>query len=185
MGVKIRYKARTGQTLIDYFEVMDKTAFRLRLLQKVVDSTDAGIVLMVDTNQRANGYLSEDALRALSRLIPAPVVIPVPSNPDKFFGISVSMQKRREIENVIVANIQKNALTEEMFAALAGFDISLGIGPLQPFDAICDMLRIGKVPIFNTAYFEKSFYDSILCSSVRSSFDIKKIVKDIADEMGL
>jgi hypothetical protein len=173
-----------SQMSADYYKVIDKRRFRTTLLQKVLAAATDDVVLMVDTNQRTGPASAENAADALRNAGIEPMVLAIPANPHRMLGISINLQKKRADEKLIVADIGRRILDEETLSALLVYDIALGIGSRIPLPELCERLRTGT-PLFGSECFSQSLYDSIVCTSVRSSFDMGGPLKETTDEMGL
>ncbi len=169
----------------DYYKVIDKACFRSTLLRKVMAAAAADdVFLMIDTNQRTGPASAENAAEALRSAGVEPLVLAIPANPHRLLGISINMQKKGAAEKLIVADLGRRVLDEDALLALHAFDIALGIGPKTTLPALGELLRTGT-PLFGSEYFARSLYDSIICTSVHSSFDIGALIKETIDEMGL
>lgn len=185
MKVKIKSDKRTGQMSAEYFTVADKKRFRMRLLQKVLEAAQGEAVLMVDTNQRLADACTDDVLNTLRCAGLEPLVMPMAANPQRLLGISYTPKKNKASENLILVTLTDGAApAEEALAALMPYDIALGLGPSKTPQEIGNLLITGT-PIFGSGCFGQELYDSILCSVVRSSFDLTRHIKETTDEMGI
>jgi hypothetical protein len=185
MKIKIKTDRRTGQMSAEYFIVIDKPQFRTRLLQKVLESASGEAVLMVDTNQHIAESSADEAISTLQNAGLEPLVLPIAANPQRLFGISYSTKKNRTLEKLILISLPtRQQLGEEALTALLPYDIALGIGPNKTLQELGNLLSIGT-PLYGSGCFECEMYDSILCTLVRSSFDISRHIKETTDEMGI
>lgn len=184
MKVRIHKNRRTRQMTANYYHVSGKTRFRRCLLQKVLAQTSADVMLIIDTNQRIGPGGAADAAAVLTAEGFESVVMPIPANPQQLFGISFKVQKNKTNEKLIVIDLKKRIPGGAAFDVLLNYDIALGFGSEKTLPEVCDALCAGA-PLFGAECFSHSLYDSILCTSVRSSFDIRKQIKETSDEMGL
>lgn len=184
MKIRILRNKRMSRMSVDYYKVIDKRCFRTTLLQKVLAAATDDVVLMVDTNQRTGPASAESAAEALRKAGIEPMVLAIPANPHRMLGISINLQKKRADEKLIVADLGRRILDEETLSALLVYDIALGIGANMPLHELGERLRTGT-PLFGSECFSQSLYDSIVCTSVRSSFDMGGPLKETIDEMGL
>lgn len=185
MKVKTRTDRRTGQMSAEYYAIADKTRFRVRLLQKILEAAQEEMVLMVDTNQRLTDASDDELLDTLKRTGLEPLVLPIAANSRHFFGFNYSPKKKRALEKLILISFDGGTVPgEEALSTLAAYDIALGVGPDKTLQELGNLMSIGT-PLYGSGLFRQEMYDSILCATVRSSFDISRHIKEATDEMGL
>ena len=89
-----------------------------------------------------------------------------------------------QAEYLIVIDFRGQAIDEKLFDLLSIYDVAVGINQTQPLTNQYGIVGINPMQILNIC-FEKKIYDSIICTRVKSNFDISRYIGDIADEMGL
>ncbi len=185
MKIKAKLDRQTGQMKIEYYAIPDKMRFRSHLLQKVLKEAQDQTVLMVDTNQRLTDSSAEDVLTALKNDGLEPLVLPVASNPQKMFGFSYTPRKNKRREMLIMVSLPAGAVPGDgALSALLEYDVAVGIAPNKTLQELGNLLCTGT-PLFGSGLFQRDMYDSIVCTAVRSSFDISQLIKDMKDEMGI
>ena len=185
MKFKTRTDRRTGQISVEYYAVADKKQFRVRLLQKILEAAQGETVLMVDTNQRLANASSDELLDTLKRTGLEPLVLPIAVNSQHFLGINYSPKKKKALEKLILIRVDGGTVpAEEALSALVAYDIALGVGPEKPLQELGNLMSIGT-PVYGSGLFQQEMYDSILCATMRSSFDITRLIKETTDEMGI
>ncbi len=185
MKVKTKTDRRTGQMSAEYYDITDKKQFRVRLLQKIMEAAQGETVLMVDTNQRLADASADELLETLKRSGLEPLVLAIAANSQHFFGFNYSPKKKRALEKLILISFDGGTVPgEEALSALAAYDIALGIRPDKTLQELGNLMSIGT-PLYGSGLFRQEMYDSILCATVRSSFDISRHIKETTDEMGI
>lgn len=184
MKVRIRNNKNTGETFIEYGAGINMEKYRYTLLKKIIES-ELKATLVVDSNQKAGKGSLQEAEDFLKQSGIKYSAFPVKRNSMKFFGIDISGKKADQ--KMIAMEISGDQLSRELYDSfLKGYDIAIGIGGLKTFEETCDMLRIDlREVLFNTAFFRDSIYDSVVCASLRSSFDIKPYIEAAIDETAL
>lgn len=179
MAVRIS-GSKTKETLADYFDVFDITAFRFAFLKRILaEYSDA--VIMIDTNQRTAGFSVDSILTGLSIAGITPTVMRIQANSQNFFGLGIKKEQR---EKLIVFSIESGRLTRELFNSVSCCDLVVGIGAKRGLFDICDDLRLDGIAA-HKELFEKSIYDSVLCGRIRCTFNARQYLKEIINEMGL
>lgn len=184
MKIKIKADRRTGQISADYHTLIHKTPFRTRLIKRVIENAEGEVVVMVDTNQCVTEVTPDETVNILKSCGIEPEVLMISANPQKLLGFSFTPQKKRASERLIMFGLHGRALPDEALAALLPYDIAVGIGPSKTLHELGELMRTGT-PIYGSECFKREMYDSILCTLVRSSFDIRIPIKETMDEMGL
>ena len=183
MKVKIS-NSKAGETRVDYLKVSDKDSFRFHLLNKVVEGQSSNAVLLIDTNQRVTEKTGLEVLEDLHKKGLDPLAIKIPANPQFFFGFQVRKWNVHDVEYMIVIDLKEQTLTKDLFMLLTGYDIAVGFDQIEPITNQMGLIGTSPVLLLDTCFGEK-LYDSILCTRIRSSFDISGYVKEITHEMGL
>lgn len=183
--MKARVEKSGNEMRVDYYRVKDKDTYRFLLLSSIFSDINKDITMYIDTNQRLSDINIEgfiDYLRTNGMVLEE---MTVPAKDVKMFGIAIgkliNTKKKRKKETVLAFEFKKELLTREIFDQyLYGVDISIGVGRKQDFYDVCDKLFSEPDEVlFNPDYFEDFMYDSALCSSLRSTLDVKKYVKEI------
>lgn len=181
--VKIRFDKKTGETTADYYKVIDKKAFRFYLLRNVAQGkTD--ITLVIDTNQCVCEQQTEITIANLKSAGIEPLIMAIAANPQHLLGFKYTLKKRRSHKSLVVFKVGADRLTPELLDLLSVYDIAVCFGSKKPLHDICEELRIEGIAMADEL-FREVYYDSVVCASIRCSFDAKKTIKDTADEMGL
>ncbi len=183
MKVKIS-KNKIGETRVDYLNVEDKDSFRFHLLNKVLSDQNNNAVLLIDTNQRVTEKTGLEVLEDLRQKGIEPLTLRIPANPQFFFGFQVRKWNRHDVEYMIVIDLKEQTLTKEIFNLLTGYDIAVGFDQTEPLANQYGMVGTSPMLLLDTCFGNK-LYDSILCTRMRSSFDISRYVKEVTHEMGL
>ncbi len=177
-------KSKTGETLVDYLNVTDKDSFRFHLLNKVLDGQNSSAVLLIDTNQRVTEKTGLEVLEDLHEKGLDPLAIKIPANPQVFFGFEVRKWIKNEVEYMIIIELKEQTFTKDLFMLLSRYDIAVGIDQTEPLTNQYGVVGNNPMLLLDTCFGER-LYDSILCTRIRSSFDISGYVKEITHEMGL
>lgn len=172
-------KMKTGIAL-DYYHVPDKQTFRFLLLKKILHDEYAQI--LIDTNLRITDDAGEKARVGLERAGLAPQIMRTAADPKRLFGFNVRLFGKNAVEYLIVAKLHGSDFNRTLFDAISGCDIGLGIGRVD--QAQTPPMVLDGFHSFAEG-FEKSLYDSIVCTRLKSSFDISREAEEVADEMGL
>lgn len=181
MSVKIR-KSNENETIADYYDVFDKTAFRFALLKKVLcECTNA--VIIIDTNQRIAEHSADSVLEGIYHAGITPTVIRIKANPETFLGFRIKNNNKQR-EKLIVFTVESCFMTPDLFDSLSCCDIAVGIGPKRGLPDICDELRMDGI-VTHKDNFEKSIYDSVLCCRISCTFNARTYIKEVINEMGL
>lgn len=172
---------------VEYAMVANQPSFRFCLLKNIIESMDLDVTLFIDTNQRVEPKpieQVEDGLRQMNLRYNSTLV---PSNPRKFFGIHLSLNNNRPMnEHKIVLELSGNAFPKELFEVIKNYDIACGFGSKKPFEELCGDFRLNNgLVLFNKTYFQESVYDSIVCECLRSSFSVEQFVRVAANEMAI
>jgi hypothetical protein len=178
MKVKIRKVKHTGETHVEYYNVANKASYRYEMLSRIIRGKP-DITIVADTNQRINDLPVDEAESLFKQLNIKYAVMPTEVNKTRYFGLPVDLvfkNKQKTKEYIIALHISPEQFTRELFESfLQNYDFAIGIESKKPFEEVCESLRMdaGEV-LFNRSFFEESLYDSILCSSMRCSFDAEK-----------
>lgn len=182
--MRIRKRRNTNETFIEY-EGSDIKLYRYRLLNKIIEK-EPSVVLIVDTNQRVGERPFDTIESFLQNEGVTHSVIPVKPNKRSFFGFGVDFGTKKRTEKILAAEISAlqfpRKLYDEFFEC---YDIGIGIGSKKPFKEICDALAAGEIVLFDPQLFSDSVYDSVVCSSMRSTVDIKDYVEAVKHEVAL
>lgn len=179
MKIKIRKNRLSGEVNAEYFKVPDKASFRYNFIKNIL-SEQSGVFIFIDTNQRKEDIPDTDLDGYLKQSGVSYSISPTEANRTTFFGVSLNYSNKKREEKLIILEIAHEQFTPELFkACIENFDIGIGIGRKE---ANSDILRQQRLNfdniLFSDSYFEKSIYDSVLCSSMRSTFDIEKYILD-------
>jgi hypothetical protein len=186
MKIKIRTNRDTGEIIVNYYKVRDAHSFRYNLLKNVLSETKGNITLMVDTNQRIEDRTKEEIEAVLRDKNIKYVTYFTNSNDTKFFGINIEKlgkKKKNDSESVFLLDIVNENLTQGLFSDfLSSYDIAIGIDRNKDFNQICESGRFGiGEMLFKKEYFNDSIYDSVLCTTIRSTIDISEKAKETAE----
>ncbi len=184
MKVKARMDQKKGQMTAEYHVVIDKHQFRLSLLKRVLAGVPGEKVLMVDTNQRVAAVSTDEVVEALPRAGYGVLVLPVAANPQTIFGFSYSKKNKLTEQLILVSLADGDVPDDNILSLLLAYDIAVGIEPSKTLQELGNMLCVGS-PLFGSGLFKQDVYDSIVCGTVRSSFDISSYIKETTDEMGI
>jgi hypothetical protein len=185
MRIRKRKKGQAGEMIVAYESRLEMNTCRFRLLKSIIQHEPC-ITLIVDTNQRIGPQSLESAEQYLQQTGVLYVSIPVNANSYKFFGFGLAPRGRKTEEKILVMEMSGEQFTEQLCGAFGNYDIAIGIGRLLPFQDTCDHLRANEAGVlFNTSFFRDSLYDSVVCSSLRSTIDIEKQVEAALDEIAL
>jgi hypothetical protein len=178
MDVTIRKDKQTGDTYVEYYKVHDKSLFRYSVL-KAITKEEPDITIIIDTNHRLSGTQSIDCESFLNQAGITYLMLPTEANKSRYLGIPIDfMRKKKAEERIIIFHIVPEQFTRELFdSCFENYDVGLGIGSKEAFGDYLGyhLLSLDDV-LFNKSYFEKSIYDSVLCSLMRSSFDIERFL---------
>jgi hypothetical protein len=177
-------KGKAGETQADYLKIPDKRTFRFRLLKNILEDFGHNAALLIDTNQRTAQQPDQNLLDSLDQLGLEPLVFNIPSNPQKFFGIDTKLWKKDQAEYMIIIDLKGQAFDEKLFEPLSVYDIAVGINQTQPLTNQYGLLGLNLTQMLNKC-FEKNIYDSIICTRVKSNFDLRHYIGEFNDEMGL
>lgn len=181
--VKIKFDKRTNETTADYYNVIDKKAFRFCLLKNMAQGKD-DITIVIDTNQRVCDQQTENTITNLQSAGIEALVMAIAANPQHLLGFKYTLKKSRSRESLLVFQVSADRLTPELFDELCIYDIAACFGLKKPLEVICEDLRLEGITMADEL-FEKVYYDSVVCSSIRCSFDAQETIKETADEMDL
>jgi hypothetical protein len=179
MKIKRRFGKPAGEMFVEYDNNFEVKTRRYKLLKKIIENEPC-VTLIVDTNQRTGAQSIEPAEQYLQQAEIKYMFMPVKSNPGKFFGFGFQLKKTGSNEKMLIMEISGEQFTEELYLLLEHYDIGIGIGMQKNLDETYDQLRVSEESVlFNPLFFKESIYDSVVCSSLRSTMDIKKYVEDI------
>lgn len=170
---------------VDYYRVKDKDTYRFLLLSLILKEIDKDITMYIDTNQRLSDTNIEGFIDYLRNNKMALEEMSIPAKDVKMFGIAIgrlmNTKKKKKKETALVFEFNKELFTRDIFDQyLRGVDVCIGVGQKQDFYDVCEKLFSDPDEVlFNADYFEDFMYDSAVCSSLRSTFDVKKHVKEI------
>lgn len=183
MKIKISKNKRTGETVVNYLKIEDKTAFRYALIKRIIDQTDQSIAAIIDTNQQIEELPFETVEAFFNRAGVSYCVWPVKANAGFLLGINkdlISPQKKKS-ERLYVIDLPPKQFGKALFEdVFSHFDLALMFGEQDIYTKLRDLLRSEPLEdiLFNTDYFSSCIYDSVVCASFRSSFDIVQYVKE-------
>ena len=183
MKAKIIRDKRAKETRIDYYKVDDKSAFRFNVLKKVLENIDCDATLIIDTNKFTQRVASEDIKKAISASKVPYTSFPVRENSTLFLGIKTDIIKKKKGTNemLFLLDISSENFGKKLFDELFQYcDLAFGIKRSRPPEEIGDTFKTlsSNHVMFNKDFFEHSIYDSILCTSLRSTIDIQNYVKE-------
>jgi hypothetical protein len=185
MKIKWRRNKQADEMIVAYETSLEVKTSRYRLLKKIIENEPI-ITLIIDTNQRVGKPSVESAERYLKQADIECISIPVRANPLSFFGLGLHIKRRPDEEKILVMEISGAQFSRELFGVFENYDIALGLGRQKSLPDICEHLRVSGVNIlFDKDFFIEGIYDSIVCSSVRSTANIEKLAEAAADEMAL
>ncbi len=185
MKVKNREGRQANESIVQYKSRRESELYRFRLLKRIIES-EPDVTIIVDTNQRVKerpfgeieGFLQNEGIEY--KLMPASL------NNVSFFGFKLKPSRKTGHESLLVAKLTSDKFTQSFYTAyLDCYDIALGIGRTKPVKEICEQLLIGQDVLFSTQFFRDSVYDSVVCSMMRSSIDVKKHVEAMMNEVAL
>lgn len=184
-AMKARVEKSGNGMRVDYYRVKDKETYRFLLLSSIFKDIEQDITMYIDTNQRLSDTNIEGFIDYLRNNGMALEEMSIPAKDVKMFGIAIgklmNTKKKRKKETALVFEFNKELFTREVFDQyLQGVDVSIGIGRKKDFYDVCDKLFSDPDEVlFNADYFQDFMYDSAVCSSLRSTLDVKKHVKEI------
>lgn len=185
MKIKKRRNKQADEMIVVYENSLEVKTSRYRLLKKIIEN-EQGITLIIDTNQRIKEQSVEPVERYLLKADIEYIFIPVNANSVKFFGLNLAQKHKQSEEKILVMEISGRQFTKALFDLFSSYDIAIGLGRQKPLGDMHDLLRArGMDVLFDSSFFTESIYDSIVCSSVRSTMDIEKYVEAAANEMAL
>lgn len=183
MKIKVSINKSTGETVVNYLKTQDNAAFRYKLLKRIIDHTDQSITVVIDTNQQVKELSFKTVETLLDRAGVSYCVWHVKANAGFLLGIKkdfIKPQKKKN-ERLYVIDLSPRQFSKELFEGVfAHFDLALMFGNRDVYAKLCDVLRYEPLEdiIFNSNCFTAYIYDSAVCASIRSSFDIAKYVKE-------
>jgi hypothetical protein len=179
MKIKRRSGKPAGEMFVEYDNNFEEKTRRFKLLKKIIENEPC-VTLIVDTNQRTGAQSIEPAELYLQQAQIKYMSMPVKANPGRFFGFGFQPKKTAASEKMLIMEVSGEQFTEELYRLLEHYDLGIGIGMLKNLDETYDQLRVSEESVlFNPLFFKESIYDSIVCSSMRSTMDIRKYVEDI------
>lgn len=183
MKIKVQQNKSTGETVVNYLKTQDKAAFRYKLIKRIIDHTDQNIAAVIDTNQQVKELSFETVEALLDRAGISYCVWTVNANAGFLLGINKDFIKpqKKKSERLYVIDLPPRQFSKELFdGVFEYFDLALIFGDQDIYTKLCDMLRTEPLEdiIFNPEYSFGCIYDSAVCASFRSSFDIAKYVKE-------
>lgn len=182
--MRVLKRRNTNETYIEYENRRDIQLCRYRLLKMIIAS-EPDVTLIVDTNQRVGekpfeieGFLDAQGI--------AYSIMPIKPNKSKFLGFSVEFGSKKKTEKILAAQLSAVQFSKELYDTyLDCYDIGIGIGRQKPLKEVCELLSSDEDVLFNPQVFMKSIYDSVVCSSVRSTMDIGDYVEAVKHEVAL
>jgi hypothetical protein len=183
--MKIRKRKQTGDMMAEYNNSLEVKTCRYRILHKIVEN-ESCVTLIVDTNQRVKAqpveqvesYLLQAGINHISMLTKANTV--------SFFGFKYQPNKQKNEERILVMEISGAQFTQELYSMLESYDIAIGFGRQKTLNDMCEYLRVNDGGVlFNPTFFKESIYDSVVCSSLRSTMDIEKYIEAASNETAL
>lgn len=194
MKAKVVKNKRTGETRIEYYRVKNKNSFRYNLLKNIFTDTNLKISAIIDTNQfvpdaDTNSQITEDKpFDYIEDILKENGIayrhFKTETNSTKFFGISTDIikKKRKKSERIYVIKLNNINFTNQLFSSLFScYDTGYGIAASINIDELTEALKTEGFNdvLYSESFFVKSIYDSVVCSSLRSSFDVETYVKEI------
>lgn len=173
MQTIVRKDKQSGEMTVEYFRVSDKYTFRFELLRRILQN-ETDITIILDTNSQAQKRSDAQIEETLARLNLQYITKPLEANPTAFFGVFIRSKTKKIYKKLIVLSVSPEQFTRELFdSLLSGFDIAIGLGKQRPIEEIAEYLKLDVDEVlFHRTYFRQSVYDSIICTCLRSSFDI-------------
>lgn len=193
MKAKVVKNKRTGETRVEYYRVKNKDSFRYNLINNIFKDTDLQITAIIDTNQLvtdtdANSENTKDKpFDYIEGILKENGIVyrhfKTETNTTKFFGISTDIikKKRKKSERIYVININSINFTNRLFYSLFScYDTGYGLAANTDIDELIEALETEGFNdvLYSESFFAQSIYDSVVCSCLRSSFDIEKYVKE-------
>lgn len=193
MKAKVVKNKRTGETRVEYYRVKNKNAFRYNLLKNIFTDTNLKISAIIDTNQflldaDTNNQITEDKpFDYIEGILKENGItyrhFKIETNPTKFFGLSTDLikKKRKKSERIYVIKLNNINFTNQLFSSLFScYDTGYGIAASIDIDELTEAIETEgfNEVLYSESFFAQSIYDSVICSSLRSSFDIAKYVKE-------
>ncbi|NDL66631.1 hypothetical protein [Anaerotalea alkaliphila] len=173
--IKCWQDKKTGEYHLEYFKRKDRDAFRLEMLQRLLETKR--LVVSVETNLLSTdepaGRYAENLTAFLNAKELPHLVIPTVSNRGKsIFGIPIS--KNTDAAYIILFYLEGPEVLEVLFKNyLAGADLSIGINPRKPFAELQGQMQFRYTTYFNqTEDYEDHYFDSSNLFTMRSSLDL-------------
>ncbi len=178
MKLKIQKKPRSGETIIDYFRVDDKNAFRFEFIKQAMHEAGSEMILTVCTAASLQKGSAEALKAYLENSNIYHETLMIPAAQDKILGIPVDgLRKNKLHDSLFVLRLCATDFTAELFQNLKAFDIAVGFQPQKSFMELTDLLRIDRAaPFFDKKYFLSSLFDSIICVRIRVSYDVDALI---------
>lgn len=184
MKVKVHRNRKTGETFVEYGDSFNIKKYRYAILKNIIESKSE-VTLVIDTNQRkedcsiqcAETFLESSGVKYYS--------FPAKRNDTQLLGFRIPGKKADE--KMIAIEINNGKFSRELYdACLKCYDVAIGFDRQKSFEDTCEFLRLDPSEvIFNTSYFKNSIYDSIVCSSLRSSANIEEYIEAAINEVAL
>jgi hypothetical protein len=164
---------------VEYYKIPDKKTFRFELLKKIIGNEE-DVTIILDTNQQTEKKSGAEIEDLLKRFNISYLIKSTEPNELTILGLFIR-RKKKKFEKLFILQISPVEFTRELFdACLGNFDIAIGLGKIKSLGEICDSLFLDYDEVlFNRAFFRESIYDSILCASLRCSFDITGHIETI------
>ena len=185
-NVKLK-NSKNGEVFLDYGKISDPSVFRFSLLRSIIQNAATDVTLMIDTNLRIGDKPSVIDETELKKLNLRYTVISVEANRQQFFGVRLYMPapKPRKEQRIIV-DLAGSEFPEEWLKAMAHYDIMLGLGRKMSFEELCLVYPVSaEGMLFDPRYFAESLVDSVVCSRVRSTFQLEKYLEAVSNEVAL
>ncbi len=185
MKIKIRQNKKAGEFTVNFIDSYVMRPYRFGILKGLTEGK-RDVTLVIDTNQCIIGEPVEKLESYLKQSGNRYKINGIGAYGTKFFGVNINFQPKKKIgEKLIIFDIDSERFSQELFNMVDNYDIGIGINRKKPFEETCEVLMQSvNAVLFNNSFFEESIYDSVLCSSLRSSSDIKK-AEAIINEMGV
>jgi len=183
MKISIEKNKKTKETLISYFKVKDKKAYRFGLLSEVTSDMKNAMTIIVDTNQRLEVQEFDEIEAVLKKSGIEYNALSVRANEKRLFGLPIDRirKKKRAAERLFVFDINTEDFSGALYSGfLENYDIAICFGRKKELKEIADIAKedLGEV-LFNKEYFDDCIYSSALFFTIRSSIDISEKAKEL------
>ena len=184
MKIKVRKDKKTGESFAEYYKIRIKAPFRYQMAQYVVANSEADITAIVDTNFAMEKLSAQDMEAFLDEAGITYKSWPIPDDPHRLMGIRTDILKKKKTKTMrlFVIELTKDQFNENLFKHFFRyFDFGLVFGKTQTLEKLYETLLIEQFDeiLFDKEYFADSYYDSVLCTSIRTTLDIAPFVRNL------